>query len=651
MSVATLRVALGQLPNVVGDISGNAQRIAEAMDWAEAESADVLVLPEMILTGYPLGDLALHREFVAEAEAATAALAVRSASTVTVVGTVARVPPRRSWDSMDRSLAISAAVLTNGEHRGSYHKILLPNREVFDEGRNFAPGRQPDAVWGIGDVTAGICICEDLWSDDGPPEAQGRGGAQVLLVQNASPYDWTKAQGRRDFTSGVARRNGLPVVYVNMVGGQDELVFDGGSLVVDAGGSVLHQAASFEEDRLLVDLRLAPTRPVTGRFHTVHTRPLPRRTPTPPTSPRPSTVPELPAESPAVTSVTDVAGTAGGTRAARPVTGDTTYSAGSDEALANVWRAIVTGTRDFARKNGFSRAILGLSGGIDAAITAAVAAEALEPGRVLGVAMPGPNTPDHELLDAQKVAESLGIRFDVVPLDPMLAGMATALAADPPDLVAEDVTRENLDSLDGLEGLEGLETEDDEDTDEISEEVRDVEHRARAVVLTAISDVRGHLVLATGNRTELSIGGATIYGDMVGGFAPLKDCPKSLLYRLARHRDAAAPAIPRSVLSKPSSAQQDTRANLPPFDVLDAIVERYVQHGDGVEDLIALGYDAAVVVDVLRRVDRAEIQRRQIPPGIKITPRAFGTDHRMPISMAWRAHRRVDQPRRGSNWS
>lgn len=598
-----MRVALAQTPNIVGDITGNAKRIGEVMDWAEAEDADVLVLPELALTGYPTGDLALHDEFIAETEAANASLAARSGRTVTILGTITRVPPRRSWDSVGRSVAISAQLLTNGEHRGTYHKVLLPTREVFDEGRNFAPGDRPGAVWGLGDVTAGVCICEDAWSTDGPPEAQARNGAQVLLIPNASPYERGKAQGRLLHAATVARRNGVPLVYTNLVGGQDDLVFDGGSLVVDGQGSLVRLAASFEEDRLVVDLALAAARPVTAEaFQSIHTRPLPARPRTPTISPQP----DAPTE---------------------------------DEELAGVWQAIVIGTRDFARRNGFARAILGLSGGIDAAITAAVAAEALGPSRVLGLAMPGPSTPDHELLDAQEVAESLGIRFDVVPLEPILAGMAAALAADPPDVLADDFTGEDLENIESLD-IESLEGDGDSDNDEDpTDEALNVEQRARAVVLTAISDDRGHLVLATGNKTELSIGGATMYGDMVGGFAPLKDCPKTLLYRLARHR-GTAPGIPGSILAKEPSATWDDRAKRPPFAVLDAIVERYIQHGDGVEDLISAGYDPAVVIDTMRRIDRAEIKRRQTPPGVKISRRAFGTDHRMPISQSWRAHRR-----------
>jgi NAD+ synthase (glutamine-hydrolysing) len=600
----SMRVALAQLPERVGDIRGNTQRIADAMDWAEAQSADVLVLPELVLTGYTMGDLALNREFVDEAHAATAELARRSGETVTVLGTVCKVPPRRSWDIAERSVAIGAVVLTNGEIRGTYHKVLLPTREVFDEGRNFAPGDRPGALWHIGDVVAGILICEDAWSDDGPPEAQARGGARILFSQNASPYAIAKAQGRLDLAATVARRNGVPFVYVNLVGGQDELVYDGGSLVVDSEGEILHLAARFEEEHAIVDVPLPPPREVTGPVRTVHTRPLTTRHPTPPETDRHAELKPASWNRP------------------KPLAAEIGVATDEDIELAGIWEALVMGTRDFARSHAYKSAVLGLSGGLDAALTATLAAEALGPGNVLGVAMPGPDTPDHELLDAQRVADNLGIRFDVVPLKPILEGMAIAAAADPPDILAS-------------RGFTSDEVSDDEFRG--SEHDLILESRARAVVLTAISDAHGHLVLATGNKTELSIGAATMYGDMVGGFAPLKDCPKTLLRRLARHRDAAAPSIPESVLTKEPSFLTHRPGELPPYDVLDVIVERYILHEDSVEDLVAAGFDRAVVIEVLRRIDAAEIKRRQMPPGVQVSPRAFGTDRRMPLSNHWRA--------------
>jgi NAD+ synthase (glutamine-hydrolysing) len=345
--MTVMRVAVAQLRNAVGDLHGNAVRVAEAMGWAEREGADVLVLPELALTGYPVGDLVLHREFVAEVDEAVSSLAAASGDVVTILGTVTQVPPRRAWDSLDRSVSISAAVLAGGEHRGSYHKVLLPTHGAFDEGKNFAPGDEPGALWRIGDAVAGISICDDLWTHDGPPEAQAGGGAQILLSPNASPYHRTKPEGREALARGVARRNGVPLVYVNLVGGQDELVFDGGSLVVDGTGAVVRRGASFTEDRFVVDVLVAEPRTVTGPVRTVHTRPLAARAPSAPVH----------------------------------------HERG--EELDQTWQALVVGTRDFTLKNGFDGAVLGLSGGIDAALTAAIAAEALGAERALGVAPSG----------------------------------------------------------------------------------------------------------------------------------------------------------------------------------------------------------------------------------------------------------------------
>lgn len=270
----TLRVAVAQLPNRVGDLAGNTRRIAEAMDWAERRAgADVLVLPELALTGYGLGDLVLHREFLDDANDALHELAAKSGRMTTVVSTVERVPPQRSWDTAERQVAISAALLAGGSLRGSYHKHLLPMYDLFDEARTFAPGQHPDQLWRLGDVVAGVAICEDLWSPDGPPEAQSVAGAQILLVPNASPFHRGKAAGRLANTQAVALRNGLPVVYVNFVGGQDEVAFDGGSIVVDGEGTLLHRGREFAEDRFWLDVPVAPPRPLTGPVTNVHTRP------------------------------------------------------------------------------------------------------------------------------------------------------------------------------------------------------------------------------------------------------------------------------------------------------------------------------------------------------------------------------------------
>jgi NAD+ synthase (glutamine-hydrolysing) len=568
--VTVLRVAIAQLPNVVGDIHGNAERISETMDWAEDERADVLVLPELVLTGYPLSDLALHQEFVADAGDVLLQLAERAGDTVTVLSTVDRVPPRQTWDSRPRDVTIAAALLSGGEVRGMYHKVLLPTHGGYDEGRVFAAGREPDAIWRLGDVIAGVSICEDLWTSDGPPEAQSVAGARVILAPNASPWWRGKAGSRARNLAQLARRNGVPIVYANLVGGQDELVFDGGSLIADRHGELVYRAPDFTTHRAVVDLELPPPRPLRRDAKTVHTRPVQRE---------------------------EVERTAA---VAEP----------SDE-IASVWQALVMGTRDFATRNGYNEAIIALSGGIDAVVTAAVAAEALGAENVLGIAMPGAETPHEELGDAEQVASNLGITF---------------AAMDVTDVV-ETLTR----TVDGRSGV----------TPTGDARVA-LEARGRSAVLLTIADEEERLALATGNKTELSVGSGTLHGDIVGGFAPLRDCPKTLLYELARYRNRQGQVIPDHIFDKPTTAQQLGDGWPPPYEVLDRIVERYVEHGAGLEDLIADGFEPNLALEVVRRIDDAELLRRLVPPGVKVTARAFTHDRRLPISNAWRPHRHPD---------
>src|SRR5829696_96653 len=507
----TLRVACVQLENVVGDLVGNAQRILDGMQWAEREAADVVVFPELALTGYPLLDLASRNEFVDAALSALFALAAQSGATPAVIGTIDRVPPRRSWDVRARDVAISAAVLCDGELRGMYHKTLLPNYEVFNEARNFAPGDMPDKLWRIGDAVAGIAICEDAWSGDGPPEAQAAAGARILLVPNASPFHLEKPSGRQDLASQVAKRTGCPFVYVNSVGGQDELVFDGGSLIVDANGELLYRAQQFETERFCVDVPLGPPRAVTGRPTTVHSRPRPPR----PAQPPPPCAPLM----------------------------------SGDE---QVWYALVLGTRDFIRKNGATTAVLGLSGGIDAAVTAAVAAEALGPENVLGVAMPSPDSPPEELDLAQELARNLRIDFHVIGLGGITASIERGLGR----LLDEESLPGTKEALDA---------------------------RARATIVWAVADRLGHMPLATGNKSELSIGSAALGGDMSGAFAPLKDVPKSLLYRLAKVRNV----IPDAIIERPPTVQADEHHDLPSYAVLDPIVQAYLEGGQSLDEIVA----------------------------------------------------------------
>jgi NAD+ synthase (glutamine-hydrolysing) len=407
-----------------------------------------------------------------------------------------------------------------------------------------------------------------MWSPDGPPEAQSAAGAQILLVPNSSPFHRGKARSRLELTRKVAIRNGVPVVYVNFVGGQDDVVFDGGSIVVDGEGTLLARGAEFDEEWFTVDVPVAEPRPVTGPLGNVHTRPTPHRAPPGAWKPRP------------------------------PL-----------DDLEAVWNALVVGVRDYTERNGFKGVALGLSGGIDSAVAAMIAADALGPEGVLAVAMPAPDTPDEALADAEDLARNLGITFDTLPVD-----MPTTEADVPDD--AEPLTKEDA---------------------AVRRERR--YSRARAVALSDIFDERGYLVLATSNKTHISVGAANLLGDLVGGFAPLKDCPKTLLYELARYRNSIAEVCPPRILDMQSSSQAALPEGLPSYVVLDEIVERYVEHSASLKDLIVAGFDPVMVTDVMRRIDESERIRRYTPPGIKITSRAFDQDRRMPLPNSWRAHR------------
>jgi len=460
-------------------------------------------------------------------------------------------------------------VLCDGELRGVYHKVLLPTYDVFSEARTFAAGDRPGALWRIGGVVAGICICEDLWSGDGPPELQAATGAQILLVPNGSPYYRDKRLTRRETAAAVARRNGVPVVYVNCVGGADDLVFDGGSIIADAGGEIRHLGPQFEAARFCLDVPVAAPRPITAPVRTVHARVQPLREAAPPPPPAP------------------------------------VY-----EPLEEIWRVLAIGVRDFARHNGFGRLILGLSGGIDAAVTATVAVDALGPENVLAVAMPAPGEGDEELRAARHLAAALGIELAERPLGsvaPYLEGAADQVGDAPEG--------------DALEELRA---------------------RARAAVLRTMGEAMGAMVLATGNKSELSVGAGVLGGDMTGDFSPLRDCPKTLLYDLVRWRNHSEDEddLPEDLLDRPPSVRLREDLSLPSYRVLDQIVEHFMEAGEGVEELVAAGFDRRTVEDVLRLVIEGERKRRLVSPGVKITARAWGKDLHMPVTNGWRPYGR-----------
>ena len=566
-----LRVAGAQLNLVVGDLEGNFDRIARAMAWAEHEQADLLLLPELAITGYPPEDLLIRAAFVDANLDVLRRLAGVAADVVTVVGFADRVGPVADplEDAAVRSVANAAALLHRGEIRGVYHKVLLPNYGVFDEDRYFVPGREPARIWDLGGVPVGVSICEDIWIPEGPPTHQAAAGARLLLNINASPYHTDKAEERAVLLAGQASRSAVPVVYLNLVGGQDELVFEGDSMVFDASGRLLYRAAEFAEEQFVVDVPLpAPRSPgssgVKVRLDPVVDRP------------------------------------------ARQIAGST---ARIEPEEAEIYRALVIGLRDYVRKNGFTEVVIGLSGGIDSALSAAVAADALGPDAVWGIAMPTRFSSEGSVLDARDLADRLGIRFDIIPIDETFEEFLTSLK---PAFEGTDfgVAEENLQA------------------------------RIRGAIVMALSNKFGHMVVTTGNKSEVAVGYATLYGDMAGGYSVLKDVFKTLVYRLAEWRNSEAEVIPRSIIDKPPSAElrpdQKDSDSLPPYDLLDQILVRYVEEDRSVQEIIGDGIDPDLVRRVAGLVDRNEYKRRQAAPGVRITRKAFGKDRRLPITNRYR---------------
>ena len=540
-----MRIALGQVDTIVGDLPGNVDLLTAWVSRATEADADVVVFPELAITGYPPEDMVLRPSFVEDNLTALDALAAKTAGGASiVVGFV---------DRTELGIHNAAAVIGNGQVIARYHKIKLPNYGVFDEARTFTPGDAACPIRLAGSEL-GLSVCEDAWMPGPPFDEYARRKTPVILNINGSPFHRGKADERVEICRERALETGSWIVYVNAVGGQDELIFDGGSVVVRPDGSLAHHAAMFEEDLLVVD--------IDGEISSAQERP---------------PWPEDPEQ---------------------------------------VYLGLVLGLRDYVRKNGFEEVVLGLSGGIDSTFVAVLATDALGPDAVRTLAMPSPYSSPESLEDASQVATGLRIRLDVLEIG--------------------DVFAAYLQNLRGAFG--GGEAG-------VAEE--NLQARIRGNLLMAISNRFGSMVLATGNKSEYAVGYATLYGDMAGGFAPIKDVPKTLVYELARWRNAvgaADPPIPQRVLDKPPSAelrhdQKDTDT-LPPYDVLDPIVEAYVEDDRAPEDIIAeRGLDPKLVDRVVEMIDRAEYKRRQAAPGIKITPKAFGRDRRLPITNRYRRFR------------
>ena len=535
------RIRIAQLNLVVGDVVGNADRvIAEAVS-ARADGVDLLVFPELTLTGYPPEDLLLRPELLQRVESALERIRAECRGITLVLGY-----PLRAVGGLFNV----AGVICDGELIGEYAKQHLPNYSVFDEKRYFQAGATPLVLDHLG-LKIGLSVCEDIWQED-PTRQAVEAGARILVNINASPFHVGKRAERETLVARRASEHGIPVVYANLVGGQDELVFDGASFVADGAGRILHRAAVFEEDLLTFDLD-DEGRPVGS-------------------SPEPGTQ---------------------------------TFGDDAMDEEASVYGALVLGVRDYVRKNGFSGAVLGLSGGVDSALTLALAVDALGADAVEGVLMPSRYTSQMSNADAFEEAESLGVKAQLISIEPAFRSFLSMLEPAFEGLAA-DVTEENIQA------------------------------RCRGIILMAISNKTGRILLTTGNKSEMAVGYATLYGDMAGGFAPIKDVPKLLVYRLARYRNRCSPVIPERVLTRPPSAElrpdQTDQDSLPPYEVLDPILRLYIEEDEGVDAIVARGYPAEIVRRITRLVDRNEYKRRQAPPGVRISTRAFGRDRRYPIT-------------------
>ncbi|MGQ0569776.1 MAG: NAD+ synthase [Armatimonadota bacterium] len=587
-----IRLGLAQINTTVGDIEGNVRRIVKTLDGARDLGVEIVAFPELAIPGYPPEDLLLKPDFVRANVMALEQIAAAATGLTAIVGFVDAADP-----GSIESLYNAAAVLVDGRHAGTYHKRRLPNYGVFDEKRYFQPGRE-GPVFHVGDVPIGVTVCEDIWFPGGPPELVARAGALLIVNINASPYHAGKWRDREEMLRSRATAYTAVVAYVNLVGGQDELVFDGTSVVLDHEGIVRARGAQFEEDLIVCDVDLDAVRGARSQR---------RPAPSPELSmlhgreaslsasldddllPTPTvTLPRLPSPP----------------RPAAP-----SHLVEPLEPVEEVYRALELGVGDYVRKNGFRDVVVGLSGGIDSALVAVIAADALGPEHVHGAFLPSPYTSDESRRLVVQFTETLGLPVADIAIGTIfrafLEALAPAFAGRPADVAEENV-----------------------------------QARIRGTLLMALSNKFGWLLLATGNKSEYSCGYATLYGDMAGGFALLKDVPKTLVYDLARWRNAGEEVIPAGILERAPTAelrpgQRDTDS-LPPYDVLDPILKLYIEEDTPPEEIVARGHDRQTVARVAAMVDRNEYKRRQAPPGVKITPKAFGRDRRLPITNGYR---------------
>ncbi|MCX8022751.1 MAG: NAD+ synthase [Syntrophorhabdaceae bacterium] len=536
-----IRIAIGQINCTVGDLEGNGKKIVEYIEIAKEKGADIVTFPELTITGYPPEDLIFKQRFVEENIDILNRLSRHTEGITAVIGFV----DRRGGDLFN-----AASVIQNGKIVGIHHKHLLPNYSVFDEERYFKRGKD-SPIFEIKGVPFGVNICEDIWQIEGPTRIQVGQGARFICNISASPFYAGKRKLREETIQDQAKRYGVPIIYTNLVGGQDELVFDGQSVAVDRNGNIVTRANAFREDLLFVDLSVEKTVELQG------------------------------------------------------VTGVTRELDGIEE----VYEALKLGLSDYVRKNGFNKVILGLSGGIDSSLVATIAADALGRENVIGVSMPSMYTSQTSIDDGRELAERLGITIFEIPIEPVYHAYLSILR---PFFAGreEDITEENIQA------------------------------RIRGNILMAISNKFGYLVLITGNKSEMSVGYATLYGDMAGGLGVIKDVPKTMVYELARYRNRIGYVIPERVLVKAPTAElrynQKDSDSLPPYEILDPILKAYIEEDKDKNEIISSGFEEATVEKTIHLVDRSEYKRRQSPPGIKITPKSFGKDRRMPITNKYR---------------
>ncbi len=560
METKKIRITGAQLSFTVGAIQENKSKILNTLEEAEKINSDIVVFPELCVTGYPPEDLLLRESFVGKNFAVLEEIAEFSGRTSGVIGFVDRSLEEQTMDNVDRNITNAAAIVQNGDVKGIYHKCYLPNYSVFDEARYFAKGTKPEEIFWYEDIAVGINICEDIWINNGPAEEQVKKGASLIININASPFDINKTESRKVNVRDKAKKLNVPILYLNMVGGQDELVFDGGSFLVDADGNIIYEAGQFSEEIFSFDLELEIKNVKSENKLIVNEKK--------------SDLPPL-------------------------KTSDSLCE------LESMYAALKMGLSDYVEKNNFKKVLVGLSGGIDSALTATIAVDALTSDNVIGVAMPSKFNPKSSLEDAKELADNLNIELKTVNIEETAEKFRNLL-------------KDNI----------------DDDLKSVVDE--NIQSRIRGNILMGLSNQLGAMVVSTGNKSEMAVGYSTLYGDLVGGFALLKDVYKTEVYKLSDYRNSISKVIPQNIIEKKPSAElsedQYDSDSLPEYDLLDKILKMYIELDYSSEKIINSDIDKEVVFDILEKIDRNEYKRKQVAPGVKLTSRAFGKDRRMPIT-------------------